>query len=281
MKLPYGKGMYIWRLARLGSPEYVAKTAKEIGLDWVCLKFQDGINVTDGSVVSDFENIKPDRYVQLLKEAGIKVHGWGYVYGGTKLRVDCEVNATIQAIERFKPDSWCIDAEKEYKDPITTEQLASRYVTNVRLRTPITVGYTSYRYPSYHETFHWDIFNRNCDYASPQVYWEQATNPRWQLEKSLAEYRGRTNIPLVPIGAAYPNGSWRPTAGQVDEFYQGVIDNGLPGWSWWEWYYAFLDKSIWNALIAHKTNIVEDNPEIPPVPKRKWWLYRLIEHVMR
>ena len=283
--MPKGKGMYIWRLARLGSPEFVAQKAQEVGLDWVCLKFQDGMYVTDGSNQTSWESIQPDRYVECLKARGIKVHGWGYVYGRTKTQVDGEIKATLAAISRFKPESWCIDAEQEYKQEYTSPQLASRYVTNVRLGTPVTVGYSAYRYPSYHQTYNWDVMNRNCDFASPQVYWVQASNPRKQLERCLAEYRKMTDMPIVPIGCAYPEGGWKPTPGQVNEFYQAVIDNNLPGWSWWEWYYAHQDQDIWQALAAHPTNITPpENPEIPPPPappKRKWWLQRLIEHVMR
>ena len=158
-------------------------------------------------------------------------------------------------------------------------------MTNVKLRIgDRPLGFTSFRYPSLHPEFHWDVFFINCDYASPQVYWEQASNPRQQLERSLAEHQAWTNMPIIPIGAAYPAGSWRPTPGQVNDFYTTVMAHDLPGWSWWEWYYAHLDPDIWQALAAHKTNITPpENPEIPPAPvnKRKWWLQRLIEHVMR
>lgn len=284
MSIPRGKGMYIWQPDRLGTPEFVAQKAQEVGLDWVGMKFQDGIFVTDGSSLEDFEAFHPDRYVECLKARGIAVHGWGYVYGRTKYQVDGEIRATLAAIERFKPESWTIDAEREYYQEYTTPQLASRYVTNVRLGTAVSVGFSAYRYPSLHPNYNWDVMFRNCDFASPQVYWEQASNPGAQLKKCLAEYREKTSMPIIPIGSAYPAGSWRPTPAQVDEFYQTVIEEGLPGWSWWEWYYAWLDKGIWDALAAHKSNIEQpENPEIPPAPvnKRKWWLYRLIEHVMR
>lgn len=283
MGYPKGKGMYIWRFARLGSPEFVAQKAKEAGMDWVAVKLQDGAYVTDGSNFEDWKALQPERYIEALRAAGIRVHGWGYVYGLSKTQVDAEIKATLEAINQFRPDTWCIDAEAEYK--LTPSNLASRYVTNVKLRIgDRPLGFTAYRYPSYHETFPWEVFWPNCDYASPQVYWVQSSNPRMQLEKCLAEYRQETDMPIVPVGCAYPEGSWRPTPGQVNEFYQAVIDNNLPGWSWWEWYYAWLDKGIWGALAAHKSNIEQpDNPEIPPAPvnKRKWWLQRLIEHVMR
>lgn len=282
--IPKGKGIYIWQPDRLGTPEFVAQKAQEVKLDWVCMKFQDGIFVTDGSTVADFEAFHPDRYVECLKARGIKVHGWGYVYGRTKYQVDGEVRATLAAIERFKPESWTIDAEREYYQEYTTPHLASRYVTNVRLGTAVSVGFSAYRYPSLHPNYNWDVMFRNCDFTSPQVYWEQANNPGAQLKKCLAEYREKTSMPIIPIGSAYPAGSWKPTPAQVDEFYQTVIEESLPGWSWWEWYYAWLDTSIWAALANHKSNLEpEDNPEIPPptVSKRRHWLWRLIEHWMR
>lgn len=64
-------------------------------------------------------------------------------------------------------------------------------------RTPVYAGagtglpntpIASVRYPRYHR-LPWRAFLERCDYAMPQVYWEQAHNPGDQLRRSLAEYQ--------------------------------------------------------------------------------------------
>lgn len=60
--IPSGKGMFIWILDRLGSPQNVADLAEAAGFDWVAIKVQSGRLVSDGRKVSEFDAQKPELY---------------------------------------------------------------------------------------------------------------------------------------------------------------------------------------------------------------------------
>ena len=258
MGVPQGKGMYIWKLGRIGTPSDVAKRAVEAKLDWVAIKMQNGIVATDGSVTSLFEAEQPDKYVSEIRAAGVRVHGWGYVYGKTLSQADAEVAAILRAVDRFKPDSWCINAEGEYKQEYTTEKIAKHFASTLKSKLPgVPIGYTTYRYPSFHPTFNWSAFNSYCDFASPQVYWVEAYNPTYQMQRCYDEYRKMTSMPIVPIGCAYPAGGWEPTPAQMDSFYAKVVELNCLGWSWWEWMYAWNKQSWWTAISKHGSHVVE------------------------
>lgn len=259
--IPKGKGMFLWVLDRLGTPETLTASLVAAGYDWVCVKGQNGTLLADGRTVADFEKQKPDEYIMAFRKAGISVHGWGYVYGYSTI-VAREIDVTLKSIERFEFDSWQVDAEVEYKK--SGVKMASRYMSNLRLALPnYTFGISTYRFPSLHRDFPFKPFVDSCDYASPQVYWEQAHNPAYQLDRCLKEYRElRADWPIVPAGSAYPAGTWAPTVAELDDFYDAVIKNKLDAWLWWECYYAKKATAWWDALSAHKSTVVK--PPIPP-----------------
>jgi len=252
--------MFLWVLDRLGTPNELASQLKSAGYDWVCMKAQNGTLSADGRALSVFEAQKPDEYVKEFRKVGLSVHGWGYVYGYSSM-VSREIEATLKSIERFEFDSWQVDAEVEYKS--SGVKMASRYMSNLRLALPnYTFGISTYRFPTYHRDFPFKPFVDSCDYASPQVYWEQAHNPAGQLERCLREYKDlRSDWPIVPAGSSYPAGTWKPSVGELNEFYNSVIENKLTAWLWWECYYAKKESSWWNAMASHKSTIT---PTIPP-----------------
>ena len=261
---PTGKGMYLWILDRLGSPATLVKSLKSAGIQWVAIKLQSGRLISDGRASEEFEHENPDIYIKMLKDAGIAVHGWGYVYGKFESQVRLEIETAVKSFNRFKVDSWCINAEVEYKTDKTPPELAELLVHGIRQSLPgVPLGYTTYRYPEYHKTFNWGPFVKYCDYASPQIYWVGATNPAAQLDKCISQYRtiGST-VPVIPIGCAYSDNGWDPTPAQMHEFYSHVVDLNLLGWSWWEWKYI-IDHPTWlSAITAHAQppNTGQDNP---------------------
>ena len=253
-KIPQGKGIYIWMLDRIGTPEEAAAKAKAAGIDWVCIKFQDGAYVTDGYAgEKDFKQKTPV-YVQAFRDAGIRVTGWGYVYGDNM--AEAEGATTLRAVREYGLDCWLIDVEIEYEQP-GQSIAAVKYCNALRSEPGLAVGLSSHRFPSLHGTAPWAEFLARVDFHAPQVYWEQAHNAGAQLRRSYNELIALRALPFVPVGAAYPSGSWAPTAGEMDDFYQVVKELGLTGWLWYEWFYAAEHPDWWEAISRH-------NPKNPP-----------------
>ena len=98
-----GKGCYIWKPANIGTPEEVVEALVASRTDFVAIKIHDA-----GYVYPDLE-----RYIGPIRAAGIKVIGWGYVY--LKWNVLAELKGAKEAINRYNPDEYLIDAEAEAK----------------------------------------------------------------------------------------------------------------------------------------------------------------------
>lgn len=245
---PKGKGYFIWNLGRCagGIPARLAALAKSAGLDWVTIKISEAGGEFGG-------DIRP--WVDALREAGISVWGWGYVYGS---KPELEAAMAASRTRSFGLDGFMIDAEAEYKQP-GKAAAAKIYTQRLRAALPdVGIGLCSYRYPSLHRELPWAEFLAGCDFHIPQVYWIGAisvTAPGSQLARSVAELKALKNIPVVPVGVAcdnpYSGGTWRPTVAQLNNFDATAKTLGLPGLSWWSWQHAEAIPDFWNAIARH------------------------------
>ena len=287
--IPKGKGLFLWQIrmvqdlypddedqalaAKTGKVftsklraqsqviDPIVQAALDLGLDWVAPKVSNGIFKYNRrwTGVAYVDDILPP-LVKGLQGAGIKVHGWQYIYGWPGFAE----RYAQQAIDRFHQlglDGLMINAEKEYKGK---PKEANDYASILRARLPdVPIGLSSYRYPSYHSDFPFWEFARWCDYHSPQVYWLGAHNPREQLEKSIGELTTIIDLPIVPAGLAYTEGGYAPpTVAEMDEFHQAVLDFGLPANLWWEWWRASQIDRL-KDIAAHTWP--GDTPPPPPV----------------
>lgn len=243
MKLPEGKGAFLYRLWRCGPMKDLAKALHDDGYSWAIMKVANGMSATDGS--SSFNPALVDELAVLLRMYGIQVWVLHYVYG---MRTDNnqpmpleEVAAISHWIERLSPDGLVIDAESEYKKTsvrLQSDYCAETYCGTLKGKYPdLTMGLCSYRFPDSHTTFPWAAFLKHVDVHMPQVYWIKATNPAEQLVKSTAQLMARKPLPIVPWGPAYLDGtySWRPTVAQIDEFDAKAHELELPGVAWFLW----------------------------------------------
>jgi hypothetical protein len=246
MNYPIGKGYFIWLLYRVagGDPKELARLAKEAGLSWVTLKIADGPYpfFADQSRKVDLVPAA----VQELHNVGIKVFGWHYVYGYPI----GEADMAVKRVRDLNLDGYIIDAEVEYKRKAAE---ADTFMSRLRRYMPVdtSIGICSYRFPNYHPEFPWKSFV-TCDFNMPQVYWSLATNAGQQLQRSVYEF-GQLgySMPIFPVGAAYPENGWRPTVDQIIDFRNTVGKLGLPGYSWWEWYYATIEHpEYWAASVG-------------------------------
>ncbi len=271
MMIPSGKGIFIWKLKNCasGNMQLLANMAQAAGFSWVAIKAVDRID--------NFNQANPSYYgpdllglaVDKLRAVGIKVWGWGYAYGANWLGQSiaaAEGNKVVENIKRFNFEGWLIDVEKEYKRS-GAAAWADTFLNVIKSALPeISLGLCSYRFPTLHPELPWHNFLRHCNFHAPQVYWLLANNPGAQLQRSVRELQALANLPVVPVGCAYYDTTykWQPSIGQINEFNQTAKDLKLPGITWWEWeenmHGAQYIAPIWEAISAHDWG----QPALPP-----------------
>jgi hypothetical protein len=295
-KLPTGKGMFLWLLPRLverfGSVQQLVAYLEGAGYAWVCIQAQHGHSLGCSKSYDPQAQIHIlDKLVPLLKEANIEVHGWGYIFGNTKLaflrnRQQARENARIaEAIERWGFSSWTINAEGDHKvkdgDRYAREQMVAlrELLETHPARIDVPLGISSYRFVSSHgqwkdkHGFPFQAFADYCDFGAPQVYWVQSNYPVDQLLKSVREWRALRpgeDWPLVVAGTVYPHGSWWPTGAQLKAF--NDMCKKLPeviGVNYWELYYPFkynrIDLASELASFQWPAYMSDDDPvDFPP-----------------
>lgn len=283
---PTGKGIFIWRLASCagGDPVRLASMARDAGFSWVAIKAADGyfdFNQGKGPAWTG-PNLLPGA-VDALRAVGVNIVGWQYIYGATKaLKTPIaaqEAETAAANIRRFNFDCWIIDPESEYKRS-GAAAWANTYMTALRAGSPsVSIGLCSYRYPTLHPELPWSEFLRRSDFHCPQVYWIQAHNPAYQLQRSVNELRALKALPIIPAGSAYyePGYKWQPTVADLNVFDQMAHELNLPGISWWEWgengYGAEYHPDWWAAISAHDW----DEPTPPPLS----WNWSMTEWARR
>jgi hypothetical protein len=118
-------------------------------------------------------------------------------------------------------------------------------------RTPI--AFSSYRFPLQHPRIPFETFLEKCDYAMPQVYFEQAHNPETQIQRCVDQYMSYKNArPIISTGPAYSNEGWTPTAGEITRFMLKVKELGQPAVNFWSFDYVLSSSmvEIWDAIAA-------------------------------
>ncbi|MBX3046969.1 MAG: hypothetical protein KF698_08245 [Anaerolineales bacterium] len=264
MSILSGKGMYLWIISRVekGDPEKIAQVAQDAGLTHVLIKVADRHFAYNKDPQTGKDNVPG--VVDALRARGISPWGWQYIYGTNP---EAEAAMAIQRVKQFNLDGFVVNAEVEFKQK-GMDVPARQYMQALRAGLPNTpIAFSSYRYPTLHRPLPFEVFLEYSDINMPQVYWVQSSNPAQQLQRSVREYQALSVYrPIVPTGAAYPDGSWSPTAGQITEFLQACKDNGISGANFWEWYYARRDAGLWAAVSAFPwpaTAVAEPEPTQP------------------
>jgi ketosteroid isomerase-like protein len=162
-------------------------------------------------------------------------------------------------------DGYVIDAEAPYKAPGKAEA-AQAFMAELRQGLPraTPVALSSYRYPSYHREFPWKAFLDHCDFAMPQVYWQESHNPAVQLARTLKEY-GRPELvgavrPVIPTGAAYGVGNWAATAADLHQFLAEAKRVHLPAVNFYSWDWAAVpdQRDLWDTVAQYDWNTITD-----------------------
>ena len=256
-----GKGYFIWKLPKCenANPAAIGRLARSANLTHVLIKIADGIYKYNVEKSTLYDYIPP--VAAELKRHGIQVWGWHYVYG---MDPQGEARIAIQRVKDLELDGYVVDAEVEYKTA-GRATAARAFMTKVRAELPNTpIALSSYRYPSYHPQFPWKEFLNKCDINMPQMYWEKAHNPASQLARCVKEFQAMTPYrPVLPTGAAYGAGTWRPTPADIKEFLDKVQELKIPAanfYSWDESRNRFPD--LWQAVSEYPWG------ELPPEPPK-------------
>lgn len=167
---------WIWNLqkqvSKYGSISALINRLKGLGINDVCIKYHEGSGFVGGGV-----NYKADfmKYVKDLKNSGFRVGTWGYNHFN---HIEEEVNCIKDAL--LNSDYYVYDPEVDVANKF---QQAQSVCSSVRTAYPkALIGYASFPIVSYHQDIPYSVFDRYCDFASPQAYWGEM---QWDVSKCL------------------------------------------------------------------------------------------------
>ena len=240
-----GKGFFITDLTACeqGNPVAIARPAVRAGLSHGVIQVaEEGAARNVGLLPAA---------VRVLRDQGVTVWGWQFVTG------DQPLDEARQAVEQLRAaplEGLVICAEDAYKLP-GKDSAARLYLSELRAVFPdLPLAFSSYRFPSYHPQIPWETFLAFCDYNMPKVYWAGAHNPQTQLTRSYNEFAALRPVrPLIPVGPAYPLGSWRPTPQEVLAFLDTAQNLQLNAVNFWHWDVAGGDAfaDVWRVIADY------------------------------
>lgn len=261
-----GKGFMIWKIERCegGDADAIANVAYQAGLTYVLIKIANG---TLGYNINKNGNDLVPAVVQALRSKGIQVWGWHYVYG---YYPSAEAQIAVRRVQELNLDGYVIDAEYEYKQA-GRANAALEFMSELRSGIPNTpVALCSYRFPKYHPELPWKEFLDKCDYNMPQVYWEKAHNPGYQLQECIKQFKNIAPFrPIIPVGPIYMGtGNWSATPAEITEFLNMAKNLNLESAYFYEWYYGrTILSSLWDAVIAFPWGTAPTPPSTTtPIP---------------
>lgn len=262
-----GKGYFIWQVwnCEQGDASAIAEKAQQAGLSHVLVKIADGSIGYNYDRKTKVDLVPP--VVEACHDAGIEVWGWHYVRGDNPIG---EARIAVQRCRELGVDGYVLDAEGEYQTS-KKRSAAARFMRELRFGLPdIPVALSTYRYPRRHRQLPYAEFLAGCDYAMPQVYYEQAHNPEVQLEVCVEQYMALDPArPVIPTAPTYKRGDWRPTGEEVTRFFQRAKDLGLTGVNAWSWDIASRSaySDLWAAVAEFEWPFKDPEPPEPPGPE--------------
>jgi len=244
-----GKWVWVWNWRRCdgGDPAKVAARLRAAGCRGALVKAHDGPRW--------FDQGRPWREIAAaLKSEGLAAGAWAYVYGrdpGGEARLAGET-------ARAGADLFVLDVEAEFEgQPRAAEELCRRVREAVGPGYPLY--YSSFAIARYHRSFPYAAFERYCQGAAPQVYWNAFRWPvaqalRWTYEDYAA--LGTPPERLLPVAGLYSGrGVPYPSAADVAAFAAQAAQAGSPGVTFWS--YEHMNDTMWEAV---RTATTEEGP---------------------
>ncbi len=204
-----------------------------------------------------FDQGMPWREVsRALRERGVGAGGWGYCYGNDPA---AEAQRAVETAQYGEADLLVLDVEAEFKSrPEAAEELCARI--REALGPDYPLYFSSFAIARYHKAFPFEVFERYCTGAAPQVYWNAF---RWPLAQSLGwtyeDYATLGIRPerLFPVGGLYQEGLVRfPEAEEVRAFIRDTGARGSSGLSFWS--YEHMSDEMWQAVRGEEVGLRPD-----------------------
>lgn len=292
-----GKGFYIYRFELFdGSPSDLVRRAADLGANWLAPR------VVGWQSIDQQTEPYMSEFIEACQVHNIRWGGWGYHVGLDWLNRQIakpEAEAASEAINRFRLDFYVLNAEREYKGnfrpyswwrwrPADAMKLAMlTFWKHFReLQPEICAGMTSYRYPNIHHEFVWDeaLDPRYCDFSQPQVYAlgdQRTQGPAMQLAECFRQYDALAGeqLPMSPLMATYPHGSWRQTAAQTRAFAEKARELNLLSYGAYTFEHA---TEAQRSAFAESWSPEVDRPELVPfnnLPESQRW--GIVERALR
>ena len=232
MRLPKGKGMFIWKLSDIesGNVKSVIEKASFNNLEHILVKFADGRDPKQHDAIKTL--------MPIAREKKIEVWGWPYIYGNdpveeAKLEGEWAINLGF--------DGFVIDAEVEYKN---NKNKAILYMNSLRKTIPnMSVGLSSYWWKTAHSSFPWDEFMAGCDFVMPQVYWSSSKRDPVETLNTTIQQFSIYNKPIIPTGGDF---GVNFKIEELNAFMNRCIELKIKSFNFWHW--GSANQKIWDAI---------------------------------
>jgi hypothetical protein len=290
-----GLGLWIWIIEECfgGDVTRIVAEAKAAGARRIVVKHYD-YTVNKTGLYNKIPS-QPALLVQLsaaCRAAGIEFWVWYYPYmwGGQP-----EVEASIAVALAKDLDAFgiIIDAEEPwrwkeyYRDPDTGKVIVSvgesaadevakrswakRHVAYVNTNFHGPVALSSYRNPAprYTNNFPWRETVEGVDYVTPQQYFIQGHNPKFDLERSIAQWNTigypYQSPKFIPTWPSFQERGWAPTPNDIVQCYETTLAHGFLGCDFWTMDWASKNPPIWAAI--RDNNPWKAQQPVPPLPE--------------
>jgi hypothetical protein len=246
---PYDRqGMWIWYVSHSegGSVPALIRRAKANGIGTVYVKAGDG-----PTVWNQFNR----SLIEPLKQAGLDVCAWQFVYGDHPL-AEAQVGAT--AVHRGA-DCLVIDAEADYEGKYAAADL---YITRLRelIGEDFPLSLAGFPYVDYHPAFPYSVFlgPGGATFNQPQMYWKAIGTSVQGVFEHTYRYNRIWGHPIYPIGQTYEG----PSTVALRQFRRFAASFGHDAPSWWDWQETSPEE--WSALGAASADrpLSEYEPEV-------------------
>lgn len=228
-----GKGQYLYRMERSGTPREVVDKAKAAGLKHLIIRAS---NPVDGFYVKPvLEELLP-----LAHAAGMAV----VAYDGPAMEdIPSDVARAMdvvnyQTTSGHRVDALASDIERT-RAPNLDRPRAADYAA--QLRAAVGPNYPLIAIvmnPNYHESWYpFAELARGFNVMSPMDYWSGVTDDGAAFVSRSVKLLEKYGLPVSVIGQAYPiegKGTY-PTPEAAQGAMQAAKDSGAVGISWWSW----------------------------------------------
>jgi hypothetical protein len=282
-----GKGMSIWKIAACegGNAQAMVKRAKDVGIRHVHIKVADGVSPSNNQPAAN----SLLEIVAALREAGVEVWGWHFLYGTKAGQVVAaqEADRAVKQIRDLGLDGYALDFENTGNPQFSWNggpQVARTFMTRMRdaLGPDFPIGAKSHALMFKFGTddkplqpaIPFDAFVQDCNYLIPQIYWVFDTPDR-RFRESYRQYSNRyPGKPFVPYGAAYgekqPNGKfWEASPEEITRFMQLAQELNFPACAFYSWdYCSSKNPGLWMPIAAYAWQVSAAPGPASPPPSR-------------